>query len=138
VRALADEVAVLRGELKTLRDAKRLLRNRSHVLLTSLGSERDVAPSATSPPLLHRAGAKSAPPVPQVAQTQTYGALPPTPKLSNPDISLIGDFIGPAGRNTISPSRRSNPRIEVGMQSHYRSLCARRCLYLLRRRRCER
>src|SRR5437762_5839431 len=44
-------------------------------------------------------------PAAQVAQTQTYGGATSNAKLLNPDISLIGDFIGTAGRNTVSPSR---------------------------------
>ena len=54
----------------------------------------------------------------QLAQTQTYGGATSNAKLLNPDISLIGDFIGTAGRNTISPSRSLElHESEVGMQA---------------------
>ena len=121
VRALADEVAALRGELKTLRDAKAAAPGPgSHVLLTSTRIEPGMLPSsATSPAVAPTAPEPNpAPPVPQVAQTQTYGGATSNAKLLNPDISLIGDFIGTAGRNTISPSRSLElHESEVGMQA---------------------
>src|SRR3989442_5096511 len=107
VRALADEVAVLRGELKTLRDAKAADPGAgSHVLLTSTRIEPGMLPSsATSPAVAPTAPEPNpAPPVPQVAQTQTYGGSTSNAKPLNPDISLIRAFIGTAGRKTISPS----------------------------------
>ncbi len=121
VRALVGEVAVLRGELKTLRDAKAPAPGPgNHVLLTSTRIEPGVLPSgATSPAVAPTAPEPNpAPPAPQVAQTQTYGGATSNAKLLNPDISLIGDFIGTAGRNTISPSRSLElHESEVGMQA---------------------
>jgi hypothetical protein len=53
-----------------------------------------------------------------MAQTQTYGGATSNAKLLNPDISLIGDFIGTAGRNTVSPSRSLElHESEVGLQA---------------------
>ena len=114
VRTLAEEVALLRGELKTIRDTKpadptagdRLLlastRMEPGVLLSSI-------PSTAAPGPV---------PAAQVAQTQTYGGATSNAKLLNPDISLIGDFIGTAGRNTVSPSRSLElHESEVGMQA---------------------
>ncbi len=117
VRALAEQVALLRGELKAIRETKPPdPAMGSHVLLTSARIEPGMLPSAT--PLT--AAAPSAPePLPaQIAQTQTYGGATSNAKLLNPDISLIGDFIGTAGRNTISPSRSLElHESEVGMQA---------------------
>ncbi len=63
----------------------------------------------------------SSSPVPaaaQVTQTQTFGGASGNAKLLNPDISLIGDFIGTAGRNTVSPSRSLElHESEVGLQA---------------------
>lgn len=114
VRVLADEVAALRGELKTLRETKSSEPGTgSRVLLASARIEPGMLPSrATS--------TSSAPvaPEPQVAQTQTYGGATSNAKLLNPDISLIGDFIGTAGRNTVSPSRSLElHESEVGLQA---------------------
>src|SRR6267154_2339582 len=100
VRTLAEEVALLRGELKTMRDTKPAdPTTGTRLLLASTRIEPGVLPSSTS---------STAPPIPapepQLAQTQSYGGATSNAKLLNPDISLIGDFIGTAGRNTISPS----------------------------------
>jgi len=83
IHMLADEVVLLRNELKDLREG--------HVLLTSARVEPGMLPSALAAPM-------SAPePVPaQLAQTQTYGGATSNAKLLNPDISFIGDFIGTA------------------------------------------
>ncbi len=84
VRTLAGEVALLRCELKELRDAK----------LPGQASSPQVllASSHPEPGMLAPAPAPAAP---QVAQTQTFGGASGNAKLLNPDISLIGDFIAP-------------------------------------------
>src|SRR5207244_2155492 len=58
-------------------------------------------------------------PVPaQTAQTQTFGGATSNAKLLNPDISMIGDFIATAGRNTVTPGRALElHESEVGMQA---------------------
>jgi hypothetical protein len=111
VRTLAEEVALLRNELKDLRETKAVQpQSEGRILLTSARVEPGMLPSAsiTAPE-----------PVPaQLAQTQTYGGATSNAKLLNPDISLIGDFIGTAGRNTVSPSRSLElHESEVGMQA---------------------
>jgi hypothetical protein len=121
VRTLAEEVVLLRSELKTLRDTKVSDPSTgNHLLLASARIEPGVLPSSTPA----TAAPTSAPapntalPAAQVAQTQTYGGATSNAKLLNPDISLIGDFIGTAGRNTISPSRSLElHESEVGMQA---------------------
>ena len=55
---------------------------------------------------------------PQATQTQIFGGASSNAKLLNPDISLIGDFIGTAGRNTVSPSHSLEMHeSEVGLQA---------------------
>src|SRR6266852_4040000 len=107
VRTLAGEVALLRIELKELRETKSPEQ--------SSGPQVLLASSHPEPGML------SSSPVPaaaQVAQTQTFGGASGNAKLLNPDISLIGDFIGTAGRNTVSPSRSLElHESEVGMQA---------------------
>jgi len=114
VRMLADEVAFLRNELKDLRETKSSPpQSEGRILLASARVEPGMPPSALAAPT-------SAPePVPaQYAQTQTYGGATSNAKLLNPDISFIGDFIGTAGRNTVSPSRSLElHESEVGMQA---------------------
>ena len=119
VRTLAEEVALLRGELKALRDAKspdaaqagRILLAASHVEPGTFSSSSAIsAPEATAQ-------------VPQTqeavsAQSQTFGGATGNAKLLNPDISLIGDFIGTAGHNAVSPSPSMQlHETEVGMQA---------------------
>jgi hypothetical protein len=121
VRTLAEEVALLRGELKTLRDARSAgPATGDHLMLASTRLEPGMlSPGAVAP----AASASAADPNPnpaaaQLAQTQTFGGATSNAKLLNPDISLIGDFIGTAGRNTVSPSRSLElHESEVGLQA---------------------
>lgn len=117
VRNLAEEVALLRGELNAMRDAKSSEPGSSgHVLLASAHVEPGIVPSSTPPPVA--ASAAPDPALPQAAQTQGFGGATSNAKLLNPDISLIGDFIGTAGRNTVSPSRSLElHESEVGLQA---------------------
>ncbi len=119
VRMLAEEVTLLRGELKTLRDTKSGdPATGNPILLASTRVEPGML-SVASPTVTPAAPEPSPnPPAAQVAQTQTYGGATSNAKLLNPDISLIGDFIGTAGRNTISPSRSLElHESEVGLQA---------------------
>ncbi len=118
VRTLAEEVAVLRGELKAVSDAKSAEPpSDPRILLTAAHVEPGMRP-ANPLPTAASASPDPAPAAPQVAQTQTYGGATSNAKLLNPDISLIGDFIGTAGHNTISPSRSLElHESEVGMQA---------------------
>src|SRR5713101_7965141 len=118
VRTLAEEVAVLRGELKAVRDAKSAEpASDSRVLLTAAHVEPGMLPANPAP----IAASTSPDPVPasaQVAQTQAFGGATSNAKLLNPDISLIGDFIGTGGRNIVSPSRSLElHESEVGIQA---------------------
>ncbi|HVS87652.1 MAG TPA: hypothetical protein VHF01_05475 [Candidatus Acidoferrum sp.] len=117
VRTLAEEVILLRGELRTLRDTKFVEPGSSgRVLLASSRLEPGMVPAAAPFPV----GASAAPdPIPaQLAQTQTYGGATSNAKLLNPDISLIGDFVGTAGHNNISPSPSLEMHeSEVGLQA---------------------
>jgi hypothetical protein len=120
VRTLAEEVALLRGEVKALKDAKALdAAPESPVLLASAHVDPGTVSSsvATAPEV-------SAPQVTQTqalgggTQPQTFGGATSNAKLLNPDISLIGDFIGTAGHNAVSPSPSLQlHETEVGMQA---------------------
>src|SRR5438552_1682376 len=107
VRTLAGEVAILRSELAELRETKSPERSSGpRVLLASARPE----PGMLSP--------SPRPSAAQVVQTQTFGGASGHSKLLNPDISLIGDFIGTAGRNNVSPSPSLEMHeSEVGLQA---------------------
>src|SRR5580704_7023008 len=107
IRTLAGEVALLRDELKELRGTKSPGQAAGpQVLLASAHPEPGMVPST------------SAPAAAQAAQTQTFGGASGNAKLLNPDISLIGDFIGTAGHNNVSPGRSLEMHeSEVGLQA---------------------
>jgi hypothetical protein len=119
VRSLAEEVAVLRGELNTVRDAKSPdTAPGARVLLAS--SHIDPGTFVAGAPVFS-SEASQLPQTQAIAggtQPQTYGGATSNAKLLNPDISLIGDFIGTAGHNIVSPSRSLElHESEVGMQA---------------------
>ena len=119
VRTLAEEVALLRGELNVLRDAKSTEAAESRVLLASAHVEPGTVSSSSAPAALGAPASQ----LPQTqasggTQLQTYGGATSNAKLLNPDISLIGDFIGNAGHNAVSPSPSMQlHETEVGMQA---------------------
>jgi hypothetical protein len=107
VRTLAGEVALLRVALKELRETKSPEQLSAPQLLLA-SAHPDPGMLASAP----------APAAPQTTQTQTFGGASGNAKLLNPDISLIGDFIGAAGRNNVSPSRSLEMHeSEVGIQA---------------------
>src|SRR5438552_10989612 len=122
VRTLSEQVELLRTELQAMRevrtaapagDAKLLLAS-SHVEPGTLPAAPDPAATVVTP----QPAAVAAPAPPQAAQTQTFGGATSNAKLLNPDISMIGDFIGTAGRNTVTPGRALElHESEVGMQA---------------------
>ncbi len=107
VRALVGEVAILRSELKELRETKSPEQfSGPQVLLASSHVEPGMLPSSPAPAAA------------QVAQTQVFGGATSNAKLLNPDISLIGDFIGTAGHNDVTPGRSLElHESEVGLQA---------------------
>jgi hypothetical protein len=118
VRALSEQVALLHAEMQSLRQtatplpgvADRVLLATTHIEPGALVSApKDATPLGTSP---------AAPEPAQTAQTQTYGGATSNAKLLNPDISLIGDFVGAAGHNNVSPGKSLEMHeSEVGMQA---------------------
>jgi hypothetical protein len=119
VHTLAEEVALLREELKALRDAKsidsvpenRVLLASAHVEPATVGGSSVAATPevASQVPQTQVSGS---------AQPQTFGGATGNAKLLNPDISLIGDFIGTAGYNNVVPARSLElHESEIGFQA---------------------
>ena len=119
MRALAEEVTLLREEVKTLRDAKSPSASpNSAILLASSRIEPGVLPAGVGPSSPDAPEPSPAPIPAQLTQTQTLGGATSNAKLLNPDISLIGDFIGTMGHNPIAPSPSLElHESEVGMQA---------------------
>lgn len=114
LRALADEVAALQAELRELRKVS---------LSSQTATEaKPVAASDVEPALPPITATPSSPvvaaPASQVSQTPGLGGATSNAKLLNPDISLIGDFIGTAGHNRVAPSRALElHESELGIQA---------------------
>ena len=118
VRTLAEQVAFLQGEMKALREAKspsgapegQILLASAHVQPgTESSSSVPAEPLASQVPQMQAGGG---------TQPQTLGGATSNAKLLNPDISLIGDFIGTAGHNAVFPSPSLElHESEIGMQA---------------------
>src|SRR3984893_1348197 len=115
VSMLAEQVALLRGQLKVLADAKAPREEATARLVLTSASAPAPAPITAESTSLSVASAAAlpaaAPPAPapqaqalQSTQTQTFGGASGNARLLNPDISLIGDFIGAVGHNEVTPS----------------------------------
>jgi len=119
VRTLAEQVALLRAEMQSMRRANRpAAPQESQVLLTAAHIESGMVPASVSPAAEAAPPAQPTPVPAQTAQTQTFGGATSNAKLLNPDISFIGDFIGTGGHNSVSPSRSLEMHeSEVGMQA---------------------
>jgi hypothetical protein len=124
VRLLSEQVSQLRDELRDMRDAKGISSARNKVVLATAQITPGMLPAAPEPAAKASSAPAPAEPVappatpPQIAQTQTFGGATSNAKLLNPDISMIGDFIGTAGHNPVAPGRALElHESEVGMQA---------------------
>ena len=129
VSMLAEQVALLRGQLKVLADAKAPREEATARLVLTSASAPAPAPITAESTSLSVASAAAlpaaAPPAPapqaqalQSTQTQTFGGASGNARLLNPDISLIGDFIGAVGHNDVvqTPSLQLHES-ELGVQA---------------------
>jgi hypothetical protein len=117
VSLLAEQVALLRGQLKVLADAKapgedsgaRLVLTSSPAAVGPDPSSASASSASASSSSVGSASASPAAAAPQAqamqsTQSPTLGGASGNARLLNPDISLIGDFIGTAGHNNVAPS----------------------------------
>ncbi len=113
VGLLAEEVALLRGQLKVLADAKAPGDDGgARLVLTSAPAPKNgetmpemaaATPGAPGVVSSSAAGSAAQAQVMQSTESQTFGGASGNAKLLNPDISLIGDFIGAVGHNAVAP-----------------------------------
>ena len=124
-----EDVAALRQRVSELEQRIVLLEQQIHTLLGAQGSPApspappgETAAQPVPPPV------PPAPPVPEPAppensqatagQLPTYGGASEASKALNPDISLIGNFIGKAGGNSVQPTRSLEmSEAEAGFQA---------------------
>src|SRR5258705_4984294 len=100
VQLLTQQLSLLRGQLTSLRESSTAAPELSpHVVLTSVHPER--ATISAAPIAKDTAAASPAQQENPMQSTavQSYGRATSNAKLLNPDISMIGDFIGTAGHN---------------------------------------
>jgi len=110
VSMLAEQVSLLRGQLKVLADTKasgerpgaRLVLTSASAAVSAEPSSSSVASAAAVPAAAPSAPAPQAQAL-QSMQNQTFGGASGNARLLNPDISLIGDFIGAVGHNDVAP-----------------------------------
>ncbi len=105
VSMLAEQVALLRGQLKVLADAKAPgEESGARLVLTSAPAPVSAESSSAATPAAVAATAPAQAQAMQSTPSQTFGGASGNARLLNPDISLIGDFIGSAGHNNVVPS----------------------------------
>lgn len=108
VSTLAGEVALLRGELQQLRGTSAPQTAAQPVSQAVAQAEPGAAVTPPATPTY----------APAPAGPQTFGGASGNAKLLNPDISLIGDFIGIAGHNDVSPGKSLEMHeSELGVQA---------------------
>jgi hypothetical protein len=117
LHALEQEIATLKGDLQAAR---------APATNDQTGAPRIVLASAVVPPPAEApaAAAPQAPavgqgePQPAPAQLPIYGGASAMAKVLNPDISVIGNFLGAAGHNPVNPQPGLEmPESEVGLQA---------------------
>lgn len=100
-----DPQADLRAQIEQLRQQLQALQEKVTQLETAAAAQRPAAaepaqPAVTPPP-------PTAPPtpvaVPEPVQTPPSGGAPLTSKVFNPDMAVIGNFIGATGNNSVDP-----------------------------------
>ncbi|HET6955531.1 MAG TPA: hypothetical protein VFI56_03090 [Vicinamibacterales bacterium] len=113
-QALRQEIDQLRKDFETL---KQQYGDRLTALETKLAAAEGGSPPGAAPPPAAAAAppAQAAPPVAQVpagaegaggptGALPTYGSAANSSKIFNPDMAVIGDFLGAAGKNDVNPS----------------------------------
>jgi hypothetical protein len=120
VQALRQEVEQLRTELASL---QRQYADRLAALEARLGAAGAPAPAPPAPQEAGQAATAEVPPGAAGAggpagSLPIYGAAAATSKIFNPDIAVIGNVLGAAGRNAVNPSPALElPESEASLQA---------------------
>src|ERR1700704_6305380 len=123
VQLLTQQLSLLRGELTSLREASTAAPQFSpRVVLTSVHPEPAMISAVPVAVPVAKDTAAASPaeqdnPM-QSSALQSYGGATSNAKLLNPDISMIGDFIGTVGHNRVVPSNSIElHESELGVQA---------------------
>jgi hypothetical protein len=119
VQLLTQQLSLLRGELTSLRETNTTASEIGpRVVLTSVHSESATLSEAVGAKNTAAASPTSQDNPMQASALPTYGGATSNAKLLNPDISMIGDFIGTVGHNSVVPSRSLElHESELGVQA---------------------
>ncbi len=118
IKALEERIIALEGEVRMLKaQASSPAATQAASAAGSAGATAtQAAPAVTTPPT--QAGGTPAGGEPQSGQLPVYGGASAAAKALNPDISVIGDFLGGVGHNPIVPGRTFEMHeSEVGLQA---------------------
>ncbi|MEZ5398781.1 MAG: TonB-dependent receptor [Bryobacteraceae bacterium] len=91
------------GRLKALEERIRALEAEVHALKQAQVAATPAVPAASSPTAPAVAQAPTSAPAGTAGQLPVYGGASAGTKVFNPDIGVIGNFVGVAGRNDINP-----------------------------------
>jgi hypothetical protein len=126
IRDLEDRVIALEGKIRTMQSAQAAPAQPAAVpaapsaeAAAPVPAQPATVPAAVSPNEAQAAGLAS-----PVGQLPNYGGASSAAKALNPDVSVIGDFIGAAGGNTAPPLATLQPfpslqmhESEIGLQA---------------------
>ncbi len=119
----SEDVAALRQRVSDLEQRIAALEQQLRMLQSAQPPAAGAAAQADAQPPAPPAVPPSVPPggeatQPTAGQLPTYGGASSSAKALNPDISIIGDFIGKAGGNSVQPTRSLEMHeSEVGLQA---------------------
>src|SRR3989338_3189919 len=113
-QATSDDVA---ARLKALEERLRALEAELAALKAAQGTPPTPAAAVAGTPIATVAAPAGAPGAPS-GQLPVYGGQGALAKILNPDISVIGDFVGAAGKNSVNPfPSLEMHESEVGLQA---------------------
>ena len=100
--AAQDPQAALRAQIELLRQQLEALQQKV-AALEAAGGQRPAAPAPTPPPTAAEVPAGAAGAGGPAGALPVYGSTSALSKIFNPDMAVIGNFVGAAGKNTIAP-----------------------------------
>ena len=123
IRELEDRVIALEGKIRTMQSAQ-TAQPQSTPPATPSTESAPVPPQPTTVPAVTSPNEAQAGVGNAAAQLPVYGGASAASKALNPDVSVIGDFIGAAGGNTAPPLATLQPfpslqmhESEIGLQA---------------------
>ncbi|HEX9366369.1 MAG TPA: TonB-dependent receptor [Vicinamibacterales bacterium] len=100
--AAQDPQAALRAQIELLRQQLEALQQKV-AALEAAGGPRPAAPAPAPPPTAAEVPAGAAGAGGPAGALPVYGSTSALSKIFNPDMAVIGNFVGAAGKNTIAP-----------------------------------